>query len=261
MLATVSFRHLIVLFISSLALLSCIDVEEEIWIHDDSSSKISMDITIPLSGKRKLQKSLAQLKAVAEKTDGASMNGPHITTTSDRRANAAFDLEFSSVFAAKRFSENLPSSSPDDEDSPANALIGEFSVSVDRLAARIDRQIFTTELLPLKNTTAQVAERNRKLLNGATLNYILHLPNAPIDSNAQVTEDGGKTLKWSFLLADHLDKDASIQYTWRPVIPWWAWIAMVILLALLTVIVIKLIKLLAKLVKGRSERRNQSGIS
>ncbi len=228
-----------------LCLLSCIEGKEEVWVEADGSSRIEMEYILPVAARRQIVGSFQHLKKIADEIDGANLEEPSVEYIEGNQIRLFAKMSFDDPFAGRDFQERLlASESGNAKPSTAGALVGRMDAKFDSGAASLKRTIFTSSLFPLKNTTPSVAERNRKILKGAKLDYVVHLPNAPLSSNAMSTDDEGKTLKWSFLLADYLDKDPTLEMLWRPKIPWWLWLSAGLILTLTIFVAWKFLRFL-----------------
>ena len=73
-----------------------------------------------------------------------------------------------------------------------------------------------------------------------SLEYIVHLPKAPKESNATSTADGGRTLVWKSSLGDALKKPVVTRFRAALPIPWYAHAAAGLLLAGIVVLILRI---------------------
>lgn len=229
-------RHLlsILLLIPLFIFSSCIEGEEEIWIHQDGSGKIRAHYTLPSSALITIGSTsqyIDQIRAIDE-----SEPGLNITNLSFERVKAdlVFDLEFTfdSLQDLADLTMESPSSgdgSGEDSDSGLENLsfiLGDISLKFEDMTPSYDRKISFTALRDQLPKSIN--------LRDSSCRYTLHLPAKIKESNAHQISEDGKSATWTFLLKDNLDHPIEMKLKSELPIPWWAWAvaALVILLLL-----------------------------
>lgn len=124
-------------------------------------------------------------------------------------------------------SNNASSTAPDTIDQ----LLGVMQAKRAGLGVAVERNVDLRQLFPggiLSPNSSQVRDRH--------LEYVIHLPIKPHQSNAHKLADDGKTLEWKFPLAQALKEPLHLEVTAPIPIPHWL-IALPILIFLFIVVV------------------------
>jgi hypothetical protein len=212
----ISPRHLVrlLVFLAACLLVSCIDGREELWLNADGSGRADVSYTLPAIA-AKFQGGEEGVRKLLEKflrdAPGLTSSSHEVITQGDRlkiRVRASFD----SAMELKKISksdplEKLPSS--------ANGLAGDVKISRQGRTLDFSRTISAGRALPGAAFLPASQFENRRLT------YILHLPEAPIESNAVRTEDGGRTLIWDYPLATAIKSPFTTSFKTKIPIPTW----------------------------------------
>lgn len=207
------FTRLLIVFAACL-LASCIDGREELWLNADGSGRADVSYTLPAvaakfqGGEEGVKKLLGKFLA---DTAGISSSDYEVTTEGDRlkiRVRAAFR----SVVDLKKISKSdplkkLPSS--------ANGLAGDVKIRREGRTLDFSRTISAGNALPGAIFLPASQFKDRRLT------YILHLPEAPLESNATRTEDGGSTLVWDYPLGQAVRAPFTTHFKAKIPIPSW----------------------------------------
>ncbi|GAA5119984.1 hypothetical protein JIN84_21035 [Luteolibacter yonseiensis] len=215
-----SARHLVrlLVLVAVCLLTSCIDGHEEIWLNADGSGRADVTYTLPAvaarfqGGAEGVEKLLAKFLRDAP---GLTSSSHEVVTDGDRlkiRVKASFDsaLELREISRSDPM-KKLPSS--------ANGLAGKVRVSRHGWALDFSRTISAGNALPGSSLLPASQFKDRRLT------YILHLPQAPILTNAMRTENGGRTLIWDQPLAAAVKTPFTIQFKSRIPVPTWIYLS------------------------------------
>lgn len=235
-----------ILLNATLCLFACIEGREEIWLQSDGSSRTEITFVTNASARRSIQKGMQPLVDAATELPGIHITGPNYRSLNFTTIEVTTTLTIDSPQAALRLQDRLLSPTGDATplDPTTKALIGEIQTQRNGLDFTIQRAILTDTLLPLKNSTPAAKKRNQALLNDAKLDYIIHLPVPPSQSNAHQVSNQGKTLSWTFPLIDHLDSPPILSLTLRP--PTWLIVAIIAITLTLTALTVLFIRFLWK---------------
>ena len=242
-------RHLLSIFLLLPLFIfnSCIEGEEEIWIHQDGSGKIRAHYTLPsiaLASIGPTSQYIDQIKAIDENEPGLK-----VTSLSFKRVKAdlVFDLEFTfdSLQDLADLTMEAPSSGDTNGEDSSSSLenmsfiLGDISLKFEDMTPSYDRKISFSALrdqLP-KNIN----------LKDSSCRYILHLPAKIKESNAHQISEDGKSATWTFLLKDNLDQPIEMKLASELPIPWWAWAVAALIILLLLWILWRIIRAVFRL--------------
>lgn len=209
----------------AVALPSCLDSEEEVWINADSSGAARITITVP-SAATALHGGEAGVKAIAEdflKSSPAFSSYLVETKTENKRTtiNAAFTFANALDFLDSSFAkslENLPGA--------GSEFAGTTEVEFQGLDLAFSRRTELSKAIPGAIFFPQ------SQLAGHEVKTIIHLPKAATSHNATSTADGGRTLIWTTPLATAMRKPVETKFTMPLPIPW-ATVSMIALMVVL----------------------------
>jgi hypothetical protein len=211
--------------LACLLLSACFDIREEVWIHRNGSGRAQLDYVIPQSalllsgGTAGLEEKIRQLVASQPRIRLDSVK----VAVVDDQARIAVSLSTDSMLSlldlqnSEEFKE-LPSSAAD--------IAGDLVVRLKGLDIDFTRTVKVRKALGLASLAISREERATR-----NLEYIIHLPKAPKESNATSVADGGKTLMWKSTLGEALAKPVVTHFRAALPIPWYAHVAAGLLLA------------------------------
>lgn len=200
--------------VMAILLVSCIDGHEELWLNADGSGRADVSYTLPAiaakfqGGEEGVRTLLAKF---LQNTKGLTTSSHEVVTEGDR-LKIRVKASFNSVLELKKISKSdplkkLPSS--------ANGLAGRVKISREGRTLDFSRTISPGTALPGAVFLPASQFKDRRLT------YILHLPSAPIESNATRTEDGGHTLIWDYSLAAAVKTPITTRFKAKIPIPTW----------------------------------------
>lgn len=207
------FLCLILLVITSLAMTSCLDIEEEVWINADASGAARIQVWLPEAA-AKMQ---GGEKGVREMIDGF-VNSTTVfssyslnTKVEDKTLHVDLTVTFDNAMdLAELKSEGKDSALP----AGTNELAGVTAVNFSGLNLVYSRSTEFSKGIPGSFLIPQ------SRLEGHGITTIFHLPKAASSHNATSTEDGGKTLIWRTPLTTAFKEPIENQFTMPLPIPW-----------------------------------------
>lgn len=211
------FVRMLLLGVVSL-LVSCIDGHEELWLNADGSGRADVSYTLPAIAAR-FQGGEVGVKKLLDKflndAKGLTSSSHEVVTEGDR-LKIRVTASFKSVLELRKISKSdplkkLPSS--------ANGLTGVVKLSREGRTLDCSRTISAGTALPGSSLLPASQFKDRRLT------YILHLPNAPIESNATRTEDDGRTLIWDYPLATAVKAPFTTRFKVKVPIPTWMFVS------------------------------------
>jgi hypothetical protein len=219
--------------LACLALGACFDIREEIWIHRNGSGHARLDYTLPESalllagGTAGLEAKVRELVATQPeiRLDAVSV------TIAGGEAKIAVALSTDSMLSLIELQESEAFQELPDA---AGNIAGTVVVKLKGLDIDFTRTVKVREALGLASLAIGGEDRARR-----SLEYIVHLPKAPKESNATSTADGGKTLVWKSSLGDALKKPVVTRFRAALPIPWYAHAAAGLLLAGIVALVLR----------------------
>ena len=209
-----------------LLLSSCkIDGEEEITIHEDGSSRVAMRYELP--GVFLSQETADELVAALDKSLGHHEHINLLTNRVDlvagqRIIHLVMNVDSEADLSGLR--KSLKSGHPESGEGKSksnkllNSIVGNVEARTTGLSVELSRQV---NLQPLLDE--YVGKKSSSLLGDFEFRYILHLPRAAEQNNAHKVTDGGKTLKWTYLLREMKNKPITMNVTAPIPIPWWVY--------------------------------------
>lgn len=195
-------------------LTSCFDGKEELWLAKDGAAAYEATYDVPTTtvrlggGEAKLRSSVDEwLKESPE----VRCEAFDITQHEDRtrihiRISCASVLKIAELSKPEK-SKSMPN--------PFQHLAGVVEVKRDGLDVELTRTISPNRAL------IGGLFLPRKEIDGRRLVYVMHLPKAPLESNATRTEDDGRTLVWDYTLAEGLKHPLVTRLKGRVPLPWW----------------------------------------
>jgi hypothetical protein len=197
----------------SLAMVSCIDVSEEVWIESNGSGRAAIEAEMS-SGIARLHGGEAgirkQIAGLLETSPAIRDPKIEITTAGGKvRVLTRFSFDSASDLMASPEPQ-----SPSPKPSRASHLIGEIQTVKDGRTLRISRSTNPGKAFP--GATLLPASQ----FEGYHLTTTLHLPSRPLASNAKRVENDGKTLIWEQSLAQALKSPVEQQLSLQSSIPW-----------------------------------------
>lgn len=206
----------------TLVLTGCkIDGEEEITIHDDGSAHLKMRYEVP--GVFLSAQAADQLIATFDNELGHKDHLNLITNRVDyQKGQRIIHLEFE-VDAEADLDGLLEVDDGGDDgggekksDQLLEAIVGDLDAKIEGLSVGITRKV---NLQPLLDE--YMGKKSATMLGDFEFRYILHLPKSAEQNNAHQVMDGGKTLKWTYLLREMKKKPILMTVTAPIPIPWW----------------------------------------
>ena len=214
-----------------LALTSCLDTREEVWIRPDGSGSARINVSLPAAaaaihgGEEGVTKLIEKFVA----------DTPAITThlLSTQIEADRLDVDLTITFSnALDFLEET--SGPAAEKMPAAGaeMIGTAEIDFKGLDLVFSRTVELSKAIPGAIFIPQ------RQLDGHTVTTIIHLPAAATTHNATSTADGDHTLIWETSLAEAIRKPKVSHFTMPLPIPWGSicFIALLLLILLTALI-------------------------
>ncbi len=217
-----------------LFLAACFDISEEVWIGADGSGRARLAYSFPASAARLAGGNSAletKIREMIAKQPELRLEDLRIRTAGER-ATVEATISTDSVYSLR---------SPDKKDGerpmPAAAadLAGKFDVQVEGWNVDFSRTIRVREALGLATLALGKEEREKRRLS-----YIIHLPTAAIESNADTVANGGKTLMWESTLGEALGRPLVTRFKARMPVPKKVWFAAGLTAAAVTGLLLRL---------------------
>ena len=195
-------------------LVSCIDGREEVWLNADGSGRSDVTYSIPAlaanfqGGESGVRKMLADFLVRTP----ALKNPVYDVTTTDTRMTIRVQASFDSALELKEISEG---DSMQQLPAAAAGLTGSTSLNLNGRTVDFSRTIDAGSALPGSSFMPD------NQFSGHRLSYIIHLPQAAVESNATRTDNGGRTLIWDIPLAQAIAGPVTTKFKAKVPIPWW----------------------------------------
>lgn len=217
---------LAIALLCALSLTSCIEGDETIWLQRDGSGRFEAVYKMPslvadrFGGAEELTDRLIEAAAGDQHVD--------LTSISHRKEGLSVICEFSGTFDSLQQFTTFPQRRLRDPEAPdepveAEALFGESKLVINDLSIQLARRIDFASVLPDRIKDAPA------LLGESAFHYTVHLPVEAAQTDADSISDDGKTLRWNFLLREHVNKPISLFVKAPLPIPWWVWCAGILL--------------------------------
>lgn len=197
----------------AVCLCSCIDSREEYWLEPDGSGRAEITYHLPAAaaavhgGESGLREMIAgffkETPEIAHSTCEVIIEGKRVRIKINVAFDSALDLREIGTGAAMK---NLPTA--------ATHLAGEVTAGLSGRTLEYTRKISTAKALP-GSAFLPAAQ-----LDGHRMTYIMHLPAAPIESNATRIENDGRTLVWDISLSQALKSPVVTRFKMQIPIPW-----------------------------------------
>ncbi|MDP0490516.1 MAG: hypothetical protein Q7Q71_05655 [Verrucomicrobiota bacterium JB023] len=204
--------------LATLTLCSCIEGEEEIRVHADGSGRATYRLEAP----NLLFKRIGNLDDILERARDYSTNSDNLTIhslnaqTRGARTTVEVDLSFGNL----RKVDGFLSSFRDPEDpatkSEIEIIIGEIDMDISFPTYSYYREIDLSPLL----TDGALPIGGKAMLGDSAINYTMHLPAAPTHHDADSVSPDGRTLRWSFPVAEMASGPVSMSFEAPLPLPW-----------------------------------------
>ncbi len=220
--------------LACLALAACFDIREELWVHRDGSGHARLDYTIPASalllggGSAGLEAKIRRLVATQPKLRLDEVR----VTTGDDEAKITVGISTDSMLALLDLQKTEDFKELPDA---AQNIAGLVDVRLIGLDLDFTRTIKVREALGLASLAIGGEQRARRKLE-----YLIHLPKVPKESNATTVENGGKTLRWTATLGEAIRTPLVTRFRMSLPIPWFAHAAAALLLLGIVVLVLRI---------------------
>ena len=197
----------------AVALSSCIDGREEVWLEPDGSGRAEISYTLPAAAAR-MHAGEAGFRAMIT---GFLQNTPEITSSScdvatvENELHVTIRASFDSALDLKHIAEGH---SLDKLPSAASHLAGQVTAEIHGRTLEFSRTISPGKALPGSVFMPAAQFEGRHLV------YIMHLPGVANDSNATRVEDSGRTLIWEMPLDESLKSPIITRFRMDIPIPW-----------------------------------------
>ena len=211
--------------ISTLLLNSCkIDGEEEITINEDGSAHLLMRYEVPAM----FLSAEASDELVKSIDDGLGKK-EHVELLDNRvelvKSQKIIHIEFK-IDAEADLDELYLKNEEGDEgaadkkksDQLLESLVGDLDAKIQGLSVDMTRRV---DLQPLLEK--YMGKKSASMLSDYEFRYTIHLPEAAEQSNAHEVSDGGKTLKWTYLLREVKENPIVMDVTAPIPLPWWVY--------------------------------------
>ena len=240
----------ILFFLPALLLQSClIEGEEEIWLEADGGGKIRIQYTLPNQMIKTMGNPddyIRAIREIDEREDGARVTALSFDKVGEQSlfggsSRFILEAEFDDIRKffelAERNEDGFVSETGTDADT-LETIVGDIDMEMDFLSPRVERTISFEKLLP------KTVHKFPNALGQSSFSYIYHLPFAIKETNAQYVSEDRKTVKWKFLLKDHVTKPMVMKLETTIPPPWW-------LIAILTVLALIVIRILYRVIRGK----------
>jgi hypothetical protein len=203
-----------------LLLNSCIDGEEEIFVHANGSASLRVKYQVP--GMIFSAEDADELVALVGEEVGGNEALRLVTNRVDSEKGQRvirIEVETDSVMELDgMFDEISPQGGVEQSktDKLWRCLLGKMDVKVDGLSVGITRKV---DLEPLLNE--YLGEKSASLLGESEFRYAIHLPETVEQSNAHEMTAGGRTLKWRYKLSECKKKPIVMDLQVPILLPWW----------------------------------------
>ncbi|MGC4015163.1 MAG: hypothetical protein QM755_11710 [Luteolibacter sp.] len=197
-------------------LTSCFDAKEELWLTKEGAATFEATYDLPTTtvrlggGEAKIRSSVDEWLKESPEVRCEALD----ITQHDDRTRLHIRISCASVLKIADLSKPEHSKSMPN---PFQHLAGVVEVKRNGLDVELTRTISPNRAL------VGGFFLPRKEIDGRRLVYVIHLPRAPLESNATRTEDGGKTLVWDYTLAEGLKHPLVTRLKGRIPLPWWVW--------------------------------------
>ncbi len=224
--------YLALLWIPIVLLSSCVESEEEIWIHANGSGKLKISQEMPALALSEVGDPQAYVDVIHEidaLEDSVSIQ--HLTYEMEGsklvfRLEASFENILKLEEIGTRHTTRFLTATGADPEKMATAS-GETTVKLDGLQPSFQRVIDIGSLIPAPVKKMPI------LLGNASSSFTMHFPSKVKETNAHQISNGGKTIHWNFLLKNHLEEPMVMNATSSLPIPWWAWALLLMMIVVI----------------------------
>ncbi|MBT8043823.1 MAG: hypothetical protein KJO79_02635 [Verrucomicrobiae bacterium] len=209
---------------------SCIDGEEEVFINADGSAKVKAVYRVPgiLMNAQDSEELRTSITEEIARQKNLKLLTNRIDLEQGRRV-LTIEIATDDVTALEgKLSDQTMGGNPSKADKILHAIIGKIVVNLDGLSAELTRNI---DLKPLLDE--YLGKNSASVLGESEFRYTVHLPTAVERSNAHEVGNGGRTLKWTYLLRDSQKRPMKLNMVARVPIPWWVYVFAVLVLVAL----------------------------
>ena len=240
----------LLLLLPTLFLQSClIEGEEEIWIDADGAGKVRIQYTLPTRMVKTMGDPQAYIRAIREideKEDGAKVTALSFEEIGKQsllggQSRFIMEAEFDDVLKffeiAERNEQDFVAETGADSDDLEN-IAGDIDLEMNLLTPRVKRTISLDHLLP------PTARKFPNALGKSSFSYTYHIPFPIEKTNAHYVSEDKKTVRWKFLLKEHVDKPLVMELETSIPLPWWL-IAIIVILSLIV------IRVLYRVIRGK----------
>jgi len=232
------------LILTCISLSSCIEIKEEIWINQDASGKIKVNITGPgvaLASNGIPEDLLKQFEDKIKTYQGISL-----THSSVSRNAGKTNIELELIFDDSRKLIACLDTFDEEKQLVAKHLIGSLELNLDFPHYTFKRDINYSPL----STGEELPPSAQSLLEGASFTSIIHLPTEVETHNATSLSADKKTLTWQIPLNKLLNENVNMAHTAAIPLPIWVYPSILIGMLILLIAIRKLVRL--------AKRRNKS---
>lgn len=194
-------------------LCSCIDSREEYWLEADGSGRAEITYHLPAAAASVHggESGLRELVTGFIKETPEIANSACEVVLEEKRVRIKINVAFDSALALRDIRDGasmktLPAA--------ASHLAGEVTAGLRGRTLEYTRKISASKALP------GAAFLSAAQLNGHRMTYIMHLPVAPMESNATRVENAGRTLVWDIPLSQALKSPVVTRFKMQIPIPW-----------------------------------------
>lgn len=199
---------------------SCIEGDEEIWIHPDASGRLLVHYEFPRIALRKMpapEDIIRTLQQIDKKEKSFQITTLSLAKQGHKvifHLEASFEDVRDLLQLSERYQNDLLSINPQNP-RQMNAITGQIDFKIDKLTPTFSRTINLAKLFP------PIATKTPKLLGPSTFTYTIHLPAKVKETNAHFTSTDKRTLRWTFPLQKHLKQPIEMAFTTQLPLPSW----------------------------------------
>lgn len=240
----------ILLFLPTLLLQSClIEGEEEIWIKADRAGKIRIQYTIPTQMVKTMGNPDSYIRAIRdidEREDGAKITELSFEKVGKQSlfggsSRFILETEFDDIQQffelVERNEEGFVSETGADT-AKLETIVGDIDLEMKFLKLRAERTVSLEKLLP------KTVHKFPNALGQSSFSYRYHLPFPIEETNAHHISEDRKTVKWKFLLKDHVTKPLIMKLEANTPLSWWV-------IAIITILAFIVIWVLYQVIRGK----------
>lgn len=195
-----------------LALASCIEGEEQVWLNADGSGRVEARYKMPSAVAKRMGDPAELVRILQE----AAARDPHVEITHLAHTSEAggVTLAFSGTFDDLNKLASFPKRQLRDTSNPdkrvqAEVLFGEASMVIADDTITYDREVDISWLLQSNPATKSIAKMPA-LFGKSSLTFILNLPGEAEKSNASSQSEDKLRLEWNFPLKENANGPMSM---------------------------------------------------